>query len=210
MIDERPECRDALNWLQRRMDGAREPISPRVEAHVAECADCRGRIAMAERVFAAFPRVPAAPEFLSARAAAAVQVDHRRREARRWLAAGAALAAAVVLAVWLSAANRRNERDPDGLAKRSPAAPSLRDALVEAGTAAVAASRQSVAATLGESRLLIPPIDVPKAAAWIVAANTPADGAARGVSGGLQPVAASARRAAQLFLGDTGPTDRPN
>lgn len=205
MSVERPECREAIDWLQSRLDGEHLPMSKSAEAHVARCAECRGRIAAAERLLSALPRpVAPPPRWTAERAIVAIRADQRRPRAR-WLTAMAGLAAALLLAGWLGLALTRSSRPGnDPLARQDAAAPTLRQQMASAAEAAVGAGKRSASETLGVSRLLVPPIDLPKSTSWVMAAAAlPLDGASKTVAEGLEPVATSARRAVNLFMGES-------
>jgi hypothetical protein len=130
----------------------------------------------------------------------AVRRDVRRRLIGRWAATGAALAAAIVLAIWLSGRPLKTEKS----GKEMASVPSLRAELVGAGDAVAALTKRTASETLGESRLLVPKVEVPKfvTASWSLA-TAPLDPTGKGIAEGLQPVATSARRAVNLFLGAT-------
>lgn len=205
MSAERTECRTAIAWLQSRLDGERGPMSKSAEAHVARCADCRGRIAAAERLLSALPRSVAPPPRLTAERAIVAIRNESRRERTRWLTIAAGLAAALLLAGWLGFTLTRSGRTAnDAVAHKEATVPTLRQQFAAAGEAVVGAGKRAANETIGESRLLIPPIDLPKTTSWAMAAATlPIDGAGRSVADGLAPVTTSARRAMNLLMGES-------
>jgi hypothetical protein len=132
---------------------------------------------------------------LTKRIIRAVERDRHQTRLRHWAAVGTALAAALVLAVWLSNA-----------AHRTATAPSLRRDAVEAGEAVASFSKRALSETVGESRLLVPQIEIPKIVnSSLALATTPIENASRSMADGLQPVANSARRALNLFFNEPAP-----
>jgi hypothetical protein len=87
----------------------------------------------------------------------------------------------------------------------------LRAELAGAGEAVVGLTQRTANETVGESRLLVPKIEVPRfvTASWSLA-TTPLDSTGKGIADGLEPVATSARRAVNLFWRDTPEKDGKN
>jgi hypothetical protein len=206
MNDETSPCRNALDWLQRRLDGDSAAMPASVASHVTKCADCRGRIRAAELLLASLEERhedQILRPLARVHVIAVVQRDARLRRIARWTTAGAAIAAAVMVAAWL--ANRIPEPGPtpNPIAQLPQRAPSLRAGLASAQEAVASLTRRTASETIGESRLLLPNIEIPKSATTALAsAAAPIGAAGRGVADGLEPVASSARRAVNLFLGD--------
>jgi hypothetical protein len=146
---------------------------------------------------------------------------------RQWLAAGAAFAAASILAAifmfsqqqrpapepgpsaWEVAGNPLTAGFEEGLHKAPPPAP-LRERLAEAGSAVAALTRRAADETLDRAQNLLRPPTLPK----------PADPAERlepafrslaevgtSAAAGIEPIASSARRAADLFWHEIAPSD---
>ena len=64
------------------------------------------------------------------------------------------------------------------LVNKNAAVPSLRKQLNSAGEALAAAGQRAASDSLGDTRLLVPPIDLPTSTSWVVtAAKLPIDGA---------------------------------
>jgi hypothetical protein len=195
--NDRSNCREALDWLQRRLDGAGTAMPASVAEHKRDCADCRERIQAANHLLAALGtrsvrRLPT--PLMTERIIRAVERDRRQLRLRRWAAVGTALAAAIVLSVWLSNA-----------AQRSATAPSLRRDAVDAGQAVVSFSKRAAIETVGESRLLVPQVEMPKIVnSSLALAVAPIENTGRNMADGLAPVANSARRAVNLFFGEPG------
>jgi predicted anti-sigma-YlaC factor YlaD len=193
--NDRLNCRESLDWLQRRLDGAGLGMPASVAEHARDCADCRGRIQAANQLFAGLGTrsaryMPTPP--MTERIIRAVERDRRQLRLRRWAAVGTALAAAIVLAVWLSNAGHRNTGSP---------AMSLRQSAADAGEAVVAISKRAVNETVGESRLLVPQLEMPKIVnSSLALATAPIENTGRNMADGLAPVANSARRAVNLFF----------
>jgi hypothetical protein len=214
-------CLDCQELLQARLDGV--PPDDRddpgaSEHHLAVCAECRGWYAAAQRLEDGLrlARPPAAPDDLADRIVAGVLADRRRRT-RRWAwARGAAALAASLLVVFLLGPNGPMAvRNPTPGPRPGPAAPSesasLRESVVEAGSAVVSLTTRTADKTVGQGRLLLP----------VVVAKVPENpmpspmdppvrslrDAGQGLSAGLQPVTSSARRAFDLFLREMPPMD---
>jgi hypothetical protein len=173
-------CSQSQDLLQRRLDG--EPIADRtaLDAHLAQCLECRGLHAAAGRLKDGLRllRVPAPPVALNSNIVAVALEERRSRvlKQRLWMA-GAALAAGLLVAVVLDLSKGRplNELllalgwikaepmqslpppDPEPLAvlpREMPAVPSLRDSVAEASSAVVALTRQTVDQTREQSRII--------------------------------------------------------
>jgi hypothetical protein len=201
--NDRPNCRAAHDWLQRQLDGADAPMPASVAEHTRECTDCRERIRAADQLMVAISTATARrtpTPLMTERIIRAVERDRRHLRLRRWAAVGSALAAAVVLAVWFTSAARRNAGHPV-----MASAPSLRRDAIDAGEAVAAISKRAAGETVGESRLLLPQIELPKIVnSSLSLATGPMENVGRSMADGLQPVANSARRAVNLFLGEPG------
>ena len=71
--------------------------------------------------------------------------------------------------------------------------------------AVVALSKRAASETVGESRLLLPQIEMPKIVnSSLSLATAPLENAGRSMADGLEPVTNSARRAFNLFLREPG------
>jgi hypothetical protein len=150
---------------------------------------------------------------LSERIIREVRQDTRRRQLARWAAVGAAVAAALLLAVWLGLRNAPGRPEENGFVAsptRTPRAPSLRAELADAGEALVSITRRTAEETVGEGRLLLPRVELPPAAATALSTvAAPIDSTSRGLAQGFEPIATSARRAVNLFLSDRRSEDAP-
>ncbi len=84
--------------------------------------------------------------------------------------------------------------------------PDFRRDVADAGEAVAALSRRTAADAVEAGRQLIPTVPAP----WPPALQPPLilDGAGAGLADGFEPVATSARRAAQLFWRELPPTER--
>jgi hypothetical protein len=101
-----PACRPTTERLQRVLDGDGTLVELDTDPHPAVCLTCRERIRAARGMLAALataPEAPVAPAGLSGSILAAVRADRRARLRQRVFAAagGLAVAAAVVLVIWL-------------------------------------------------------------------------------------------------------------
>jgi hypothetical protein len=195
--NDRSNCREALDWLQRRLDGANAAMPASVAEHMGVCADCRERTQAASRLLASLGARSARhmpTPLMTERIIRAVERDRRQLRLRRWAAGATALAAAIVLAVWLSNSGQR-----------SATAPSLRRDAADAGQAVASFSKRAAIETVGESRLLVPQIEMPKIVnSSLALATAPIENTGRSLADGLAPVTNSARRAVNLFFGDPG------
>lgn len=197
---EQPECHGALSWLQRQLDGAMQPMPEAVTAHIRSCEQCRGRIRAGELLLKSLAEKPTLPRLPAERIVLAVQRDRRQQRIGRWVAATASLAAALVLGVWLW-----TRPAPAPQAPVMAKAPSLREDAAEATDALVAIGKRATAETLGETSLLVPKMELPSAAVSALAsAAAPMNNPGKGLIGGLEPVASSARRAIGMFMRDSG------
>jgi hypothetical protein len=210
-----PACAAALDLLQRQLDGDLPDLTPAVEAHLETCADCRERFQAADDLLTALAVLdgPRPTSLLTERLIVAAQRDlTRRRRLRHWQLAGA-LAAAVLLAVWVArprpgvpAPAPTPAPDSLAVARTDPPAepPELRRSFAEAGEAVVSFTRRAAREAVGDGRLVLPEVPVSTGLAagpWAPAAAPLADAGA-GLAEGFEPVATSARRAARLFLRD--------
>jgi predicted anti-sigma-YlaC factor YlaD len=210
-------CPEAQAWLQRRLDGE-APDGAALEGHLAACPACREAHAAAQRLLDGLRRrvAPQPPADLVGRIVTGVLADRARRRLRRRLLYGAglstALAAAVLLAVWLVSPARPRPGGTDsgtvagGSVPPKAAVPSLQDQVSAAGLAVAALTRRAADETVGTTRLLLPDVSLPAAREPEPAAPAPGDSARslqevkQGVSAGFEPVATSARRAFSLFF----------
>jgi hypothetical protein len=216
-------CAECHALLQQRLDG--EPIADAgLDRHLAGCPECRQLFAAGRRLEEGLLRLPLAlpPVGLNDRLVAAILADRRRRLIRRRLAAAAgfAVAASVVVAVWLGSGGPAPQPVPGPMVQvqpppPSPTAPSLRDSVDELGAVVAALVRRATAETLDQT-LRLWPDPMPETAAEPAAdllVQSLYD-AGQGVSAGLEPVTSSARRAVDLFLRElppmTGTETMPN
>ena len=192
--------------MQRRLDGEPAPLTPDVEDHLSVCPDCRERFRLAGSLIAVLPpRYDAAEpsSIWTERLVAAIFTDGRRRQVRR-LGVAWALAAGVLAAVWLARPVPPTSSDgmpPVVVKDRRP--PDLRANFAEAGSALAALTRRAAVETVGQGRVLVPPVDVPAVLdITLEPATRPLDHARQGLTEGFEPVATSARRAVSLFWQD--------
>jgi hypothetical protein len=198
-------CDATLEALQRRLDGEPALLTADVETHLSVCADCRERFRLAGSLVIALPRryESAEPTTLwTERVVGAVVTDGRRRKIKR-LGLAWALAAGVLAAVWL--ARPLSSPAPDGSlpVAQNLGAPNLQADFAEAGSALAALTRRAAEETVGQGRVLVPPVEVPPVLdIRLEPATRPLDHARQGLSVGFEPVATSARRAVSLFWQD--------
>ncbi|HTK78625.1 MAG TPA: hypothetical protein VL371_25430 [Gemmataceae bacterium] len=136
----------------------------------------------------------------------AIVIDGRHRRIKR-LGVAWALAAGVLAAVWL--ARPVPLSSSDGSLPIAARTPDLRSDFAEAGSALAGLTRRAATETVGQGRVLVPPVDVPLALdIRLVPAARPLDSARHGLSEGFEPVATSARRAVNLFWQDLPPAEK--
>jgi len=201
-----PICEPALQALQRRLDGESTRLSPDVEAHLEFCPDCRERFRLARSLIAVFP-----PRYDAAEPSSVwtdhlvgdIVADGRKRRIKR-LGVAWALAAGVLAAVWLNRpASSISSVNSLPLVRNDTHTPDLRADFVEAGSALARLTRRAAAETVGQGRVLVPPVEVPLALdIRLEPAARPLDLARQGLSEGFEPVATSARRAVSMFWQD--------
>jgi hypothetical protein len=226
-------CDDYRRGLQAWLDGDSTGADG-AEAHLAACPACRALDAASRRLRAGLLAAPAPvpPAGLTDRIVAGVLADRRqrRRGRRRLVFAGLALAAAACLAVAFllpkwgrhesagahptgkvivaidpnASENHRDDSPPP------PAPPSLNDNMAEATSAVASLARRTADQTLTSGQLFLPPVplEVPPEEVMGPPLEPPAESlreAGHGVATGLAPVAATARRAFDLFRRDMPP-----
>jgi hypothetical protein len=183
-----------------------------LDAHCAACPDCAGWAAAAQRLREglAARRPPLPPVGLADRLLAAALRDRRRLVRRRRLA-GLALAASLLVAVGttlaLVARGPREVAVREGVARplASAAAPSLTENLGRAGSALASLTRRAAEEAVEPTVSLLPRPPAPRLGprdAWPPAlgpAVQPLAEVRQGGAVGLEPVAASALRALDVF-----------
>ena len=220
-----PACAAFEAVVQAVLDRER-PTAALADEHTAECAACRELAASARLFLAADLRfVPDPPRDLTDRILAGAAWDTRVHRKRK-LAVGvmaAALAASVLAAgVYLTARVDADREPPPVAVEPTPtpvSEPPVRvaDQLADAGSALAAITSRVTDQAVTPTRSLLPtpemisiPTDVlppmPEPVADSLAAMPEAAGA------GLEPVAATTRRAVNLFFRDFGmsPPAKPN
>jgi predicted anti-sigma-YlaC factor YlaD len=211
-----PQCEEAL---QRRLDGVPPADPAELDNHLALCPQCRARHAAVGRLEAGLRQLPAVmpPADLADRITGRVLAERRAVRRRRGLAAGAALAASVLLVVLLGRGRAPVQTLPVAGAGKTPpveatppAEESLRDSVREAGSAVVGLTRRTADETVAQGKLLLPVVAAkPSLGEGASQAMEPPvrslQAAGQGVSEGLEPVTRSARRAFDLFLSELPP-----
>jgi hypothetical protein len=218
-------CHDCQEHLQRMLDGEIPDRQSGLEAHLRDCSTCSELRQAARRLQTAVRLIPtpAPPAGLSRRIVDRALADHQGRTRARQRLGILAMAASVLLTlvggyIWLrqhtpnahQTVTRNREVSPT-----APSAPSLRDSVVEAGTAVVNLTKRTADDTVEPTRFLWS-LPLPRAdlndTALEKTLEPPARSlreASQSVSLGLQPVTNSARRALDLFLRElTPPSDR--
>ena len=212
-------CRDCEELLQRQLDGESLPTSADLEQHLADCGNCRGLFAAAQRLRQGLRAVarPTAPALFTERATARVLAARRRQRVRRLAVAGFALAASVLIAVWYFSGDARAPAvQPEVVEAKKPVPvpapkePSLREAVGEARTALDGLTDKVLANTRDQAdvfRDATAPLEI--ARVDLGHRRTPTDPKpARprpGMTTGLQTIAATTRRGISFMLQETPP-----
>jgi len=208
--------------MQQHLDGAELPDRAALEAHLAGCPDCREWFVAAQRLVESLRALPIPPEpaDLADRVVKAVLAQRRRMRLRRWLAAGAAVAAAFLLAALIGFPGPSSlgpEQKPQVNVKEDrpqeaefPAAPSLGQSVADARSAVAALTGDLTARTKSQAQLLwtagqpsLPAVEELEQPLEPVAQSLRESG--RGVSVSLATVTGSARRAVSYFVRELPP-----
>jgi hypothetical protein len=219
-------CREFLDLVQQRLDGAGALSETGLENHLRECPACADRF-RAARLLSQGLRLlapPLPPPGLERQISSSVRSALRRRRlARRGAIAGSLAAAAILVAIGLRmstvpprpSANRETAQRAlvtpreSALPDRSKAQnPSLRNTLAEAGDAVASLTSRTTDEAIDQTRLLLPIVSRPSLGEVELRSDTtarPLREAGQNITAGLGPVATSARRAVDLFLRDIPP-----
>jgi anti-sigma factor RsiW len=219
-------CDLAHDLLQQSLDGT--PIeSPEWLAHLRQCHECRALALAGRRLQEGLRILPTtvAPADLADRILETIRLERRRarRQTQRRWALALAVAAAVLIALGLRLGWRERPAGTaappsESLAKNPPApkeksAPTLRESAAELGEIFAALSNQTADETVGRTRRWVSNVPSPTLPTVDLTAMEPSTQpwreAGEGMSEGLQPVTASARRAVDLFLREL-PMDQKN
>jgi hypothetical protein len=210
-----PDCRDRLQqWLDGRPNQAASvPGQPALCPACAEWAAAGRRLDQGLRLL---PRLTPPPR-LADRIVAQVAAERRFRRYRVLLVAGAAaVAAALLFAVWQGLGGRAPTPAPVPgpivqAPEPSPTPTSLRDSMAEASSAVASLTTRTADETVGKTKILLPVVDSSLSKLDLPPSLDRSTGSLRqtgeGVSAGLEPVADSARRAVGLFLRELPPMD---
>jgi anti-sigma factor RsiW len=181
--------------------------------HLAACPACREWHALAQHLDEGLRGLPApvAPVGLTQQIVRSVLAEQQARRRLRRLRFAAALAAAVLLVVFLRDLRPHPTGPPafpepsGGSLSVAPPSPSLPDSMAEAGSAVAALTRRVADETVEETRLVLPrgeTLPLPDAGVLQQTLTPPARSlqeAGQVVSAGLDPVVTSAQRAVVLF-----------
>ncbi len=213
-------CHDCQILLQQSLDHETIADSAGLEQHLAGCADCRAWQAAArqlEKGIRHLPRPEPTPE-LTRRIVRAVLAERRMRR-RRHVLTVSALAASLLIAVFLAAYLLRPDTRQETLAVQTPPASqprtpenmetpepslSLRDSVAEVAQLTLRKADE----TVGQARSLWPnaaPKELRPVPSPLTPPVDPLREAGSSVTAGLEPVADSARRAFNLFLREIPP-----
>ncbi|MBY0526227.1 MAG: zf-HC2 domain-containing protein [Gemmataceae bacterium] len=214
-------CVQSHDLLQRRLDGEAIPNRAALDQHLNNCPECRHLHAAAGSFEEGLRllTIPVAPKGLTAAIVGQVMADRRARQRRRRWVAVAALAAGVLVAVFVareSLSTTQSVRVIAGKAVERPAVaegpPSLAGSLFDVGEAVAGLTRRTATETVGQTRLLIPdapPLTGPDSVGPML--DPPAQSlkqAGQGVAVALDPVTSSAKRAFSMFIREPSGTEK--
>lgn len=226
-------CATCQELLQLRLDGAEPRDLAEMLLHVQRCSDCRDMQAAAACLHASLRllRPPAPPADLAHSITGQLLADyHRRQRLRRWSAVAASVAALLLVSIGLlrwgwsprtgdSTASDRLVQDkgedksrPEQPEQRPAEVMTLRESVSEVSSAVASAATKTADAARSDLLPLVPMTSLPslQMTATLDPPTRSLREAGQGVSGGLAPVADSARRAVDLFLRELPPMDVPD
>jgi hypothetical protein len=208
----RPGCEAGQAALHRLLDGEPAWDTPEAAAHRAACVDCREELALA-RSFAALPAAVVVPAELGGKVLQAAVTASRRRRLYRSAGVGMALAASVLVAVFLAqptpqtvSESRMVARVPEPKNTGAAQKP-LGESVSEARDAIVALTKRAADETRETSATLLPNprlVSTPDMGGGLEPLTDAQAGAARSV----EPIRTSARRALNLFLRAADPPNK--
>jgi hypothetical protein len=207
----RPGCEAGQAALQRLLDSEAAWDTPDAAAHRATCADCREELALA-RTFAALPAPVTVPSELATRVHRSVARADRLRRFIRFAGPSVALAASVLVAVFVLQPAPQTITEVRTVArlpepKQSPQR-KLGESVSEARDAIVALTRRTADETRETSSTLIPNPklgNMPDTGEGL----SPLADAQAGAVRSVEPLTSSARRALNLFLRAADPPNKP-
>jgi hypothetical protein len=195
-------CEHCEQWLQEVLDGV-EPDITLIE-HLVACPACRDLYESAldlRKGLAEMPRPEPSPE-LTSRVVSAVLFDRKRRQRRRQVFARvAALAAGILVVLFVPEYRSPPQPKPAEVVVK---APSLRKTVVEASGVVVERTRRQVDETIDSTLQLLRRMEGAKSEPEI----NPLQEASQGMTSSLEPMTGSARRAFALFVRDLSPGPR--
>lgn len=214
-------CQTCQAHLHEELDGG---APAELREHLESCPECKSLFHAARVLQRGLRRMPApvVPPGLGDVIFKNILADRRARQRLRWLTAGLAAAAAILLAIgipmyWPTTPLPSTPNQPGPMVeipttpKASQATPSLQDSMTEMGTAVVSLTSRTAEETVGQSRLLLPVVSGPVMQELnldaTLAPMVPLREAGQGLAAGLEPVSTSARRAIGLFLRDLPPLE---
>lgn len=216
-------CSEYQDWIQHRLDGDRNASEAGVQ-HRLSCARCAGldeAVSRLERGLRLTP-APLPPPRLAESITHQVLWEQRAAGRRRAIVYAAALAACLLLGIYIGGRNAGNgpvltppdSGNPVAVTPPpvEPEKPKVNERVGEAGTALASLFTRTADEAVGQGKLLLPanPMSpmTPDVTALPPALEPPAQSlkdAGQSVSSGLEPVTSSARRAVTLFFRDMPP-----
>lgn len=211
-------CAEYQDWVQRRLDGEADPLEAG-EDHRLACPRCAGideAVSRLERGLRLARPIPP-PERLAENVVFQVLSEQHAAGRRRVLVYVAAMAACLILGLYLGSRNGSSTVDtpeaPKVIVEVEPEKPKVNETVGEAGTALASLFTRTADEAVGQGKLLLPPNPMPPMPPDVTAGLPPAleppaqslKDAGQTVSSGLEPVTSSARRAVTLFFRDMPP-----
>ncbi len=215
-------CSEYQDWIQRRLDGTAEPSDAGAQ-HRLGCGQCAALDDAAIRLERGLRLMPAPipPRRLAESITHQVLAEQRTTVRRRVIVYAAALAACLMLGIYIGGRNNPETppvvkgpdvKPPETAKVVESETPKVTERAGEAGTALATLVTRTADEAVGQGRLLLPSNPMgpmtPDVTALPPALEPPAQSlkdAGQSVSAGLEPVTSSAKRAVTLFFRDMPP-----
>ena len=205
-------CAEYQEWVQRRLDGEAGPAETG-DGHRRACPRCAGMDEVVTRLERGLRLTPPVtpPDRLAESIVFQVLAEQRDAGRRRILVYAAAMAACVVLGLYIGSRNTstpiETPETPKVIVEVEPEKPKVNERVGEAGTALASLFTLTADEAVRQGKLLLPTHPMPPDLPALPPALEPpahAEGCRATVSSGLEPVTSSAR-AVTMFFRDMPP-----